>query len=127
MLEAAHNTLTKTHFVCSRKSDITVNKQNSYVDNKNLKLIQLLWEMSEVVRGQVVGGDAGAEVWECVGAAMCWVEGREGCQGPRWEALGGAGAWRRPVRFCRIRGEAGLRGEATGRDAALFSKCEVSG
>lgn len=37
-------------------------------------------EMSEAVTGQVVGGDAGAEVWECVGAAMCWVEGREGAR-----------------------------------------------
>lgn len=40
-------------------------------------------------RGQVVGGDAGAEVWECVGAAMCWVEGREGAR-----ARGGR-HWRR--------------------------------
>ena len=65
-------------------------------------------------------GDAGTEVWECMGAATWWVEGREGARAVRWGTGGSVGAWRLPVWFCRVKGEAQPESRPQRRDAALF-------
>lgn len=78
-------------------------------------------EMSEVGHG-----DRWSEVTLELKCGNAWEQPRAGWKegrvpGPAVGGTGGgAGAWRRPVRFCRIRGEAGPERRPQGRDAALF-------